>query len=187
MLPPLDQWDEVRHPLYFERAELLKYDIQYCSSSLTGRVKSGRLWLKAPMFRAQIESMWTEVSDCYGTRPTPVTACSIGDAVLHVFPDYPDILTGKPLYFVFIHRTHGLDRIIGIILERAFIVGLYKRVGYFQFDRSVNPRKQHQSKGEGQGLENLEAFRKLWDVYSKSKERGEYIRWHKDGAEISVI
>lgn len=140
------------------------------------------------MFRARIKSTWTEVSGYYRSHPISVTACSIGDAVLHIFPDYVGGLMEKQLYFFFIHRIHWLDRIIGIILEKSGDeVGLYTRVGYFQIDRTVDSRKRDNVKGEGRGRENLEAFRQLWGAYSWEKDQSEYISCSCDAAMISIV
>ncbi|KAH7384497.1 heterokaryon incompatibility protein-domain-containing protein [Pyrenochaeta sp. MPI-SDFR-AT-0127] len=185
-LPPLDQWDQRHHPLYPETAKLLSHDIKYSGTDHTGRVLSGRLSLKAPMMKGTIDSLWHEKSSVYSGFPQDVNVGQIGPIILHLFPDTAGQLKGT-LYFLFIHRVFGLDRLFGLVLRlTGQQSGQYCRVGYFQVARTIE-QNGHRHTAENEGTRNIEAFRLLWRQFTTIITRRESVHWDKDGITVDII
>ena len=167
-----------------ERADptIVKAKMSYANDDRTGQVKNGYIRLKGFMARGLVEKSWTETAYIYSSHPENVSACQVGPAILHVFPDETPILDGATLFCFYIGGNYALDRVFGILLEKYGVRrGVYRRVGYFEVVRSTIPKE-----GPSKGRENADAFIALWRESLKRKP-WDYIRWTENAVTVTIV
>lgn len=179
-LPPLCLWD------YKQTATLIDHRIERSGSSRTGRVLGGRIIIKSRMARGLIEHAWTESAPINSSTPTAVQAIELGPVVIHICPDRSGTIENRELYFLEIDSLRGLDRVIGIVLERNFFIKAgYYRVGYFQVARVIDIEGLQEQK-YGRVEPNSIAFQHLCHDFWNSAVPTEYIGRLSGWMEVSI-
>lgn len=184
-LPPLDIWDEILHPDFPSPAKFINAEIQHYGDDYTGRIKYGRIRLKAPMARFELHAMRHTKSSHDSMLQQDVMAFRSGRAVFHIAFDRVEEFEDEVFHFALIFRALSLDLIAGILLKKNWGVrGRYRRVGYFETAGVIASNPIQRSRADQ--MKNLLEFQRFWKDYIRLAMEDEFEEIDKDGATITI-